>query len=571
MTTLVSQPATGVTDPNPDDASFEGASADGSRVFFETPEKLTAGDTDANRYDVYERAGGVTTLVSQPPTGVTDPDTHGVSFQGASADGSRVFFETQQKLTAGDTDSDLEDVYERAGGVTTLVSQPATGVADPDPDRVEFMGTSADGSRVFFTTTEKLTADDTDTDRTDVYERAGGMTTLVSQPTTNVTDPDTGDPVFRGASAGGNRVFFETAQPMTADDNDSARTDVYAAGSPDPRPNAAPAAGDDAYTTAEDTPLNVPASGVLANDTDPDGDPLTAAPGSGPAHGTLTLNADGSFTYTPATDYNGSDSFTYSAGDGSLDKTATVSLTVSAVNDAPACADLTAAADEDAPLAAAPDCSDVDNDALSYAIVDPPAHGSASVVSGLLRYTPAADYNGPDSFTYKAGDGSLDSNNATVSIDVAAVNEAPTAASDAHVTDEDTPLTVDAPGVLGNDTDPDGDTLTAVLVSGPAHGSLELNPDGSFSYTPARDFNGSDSFSYRAGDGSLESDPVTVTIDVSAVDDTPAAGAAQPPAGAPRPRGLPRRPVPQPPRSRRWPGLCSARAVCGARARGGCG
>ena len=158
---------------------------------------------------MYERAGGVTTLVSQPAAGVADPDTDDASFQGASADGSHVFFETLERLTADDTDCCFLDVYERAGGVTTLVSQP-TGVDDPDTDNAFFRGASADGSHVFLWTTQKLTADDADTNRFDVYERAGGETTLVSRPATGVTDPNTGIAFFGGASADGSRVFFGT-------------------------------------------------------------------------------------------------------------------------------------------------------------------------------------------------------------------------------------------------------------------------------------------------------------------------------------------------------------------------
>ena len=100
----------------------------------------------------------------------------------------------------------------------------------------------------------------------------------------------------------------------------------------------------DSYSTNEDTPLNVTAPGVLANDTDADGNTLTVAaprPASGPSHGTLTLNANGSFSYTPAANYNGPDSFTYNANDGTVNSAsaATVSITVNAVNDAPLCSD----------------------------------------------------------------------------------------------------------------------------------------------------------------------------------------------------------------------------------------
>ena len=223
-TRLVSQPS-GVADPDTNGADFRDASADGSRVFFGTNQKLTADDTDTNRMDVYERAGGVTTLVSQP-TGVADPDTGGVDFRGASADGGRVFFETAEKLTADDTDSAFRvDVYERAGGVTRFVSPPS-GVADPNTDHAGFVGASADGSRVFVVTNQKLTADDMDSDATDVYERAGGVMTLVSQPT-GVADTNTDGVDFVGASADGSRVFFLAGQKLTADDTDTNLIDVY--------------------------------------------------------------------------------------------------------------------------------------------------------------------------------------------------------------------------------------------------------------------------------------------------------------------------------------------------------
>src|SRR6185295_491558 len=105
---------------------------------------------------------------------------------------------------------------------------------------------------------------------------------------------------------------------------------------------------------------------------------------------------------------------------------------------------------------------------------------------GSFTYTPSADYNGPDSFTYKANDGQVDSNVATVSINVGPVNDPPAAQNDSVATAEETPL---VGNVLANDTDADGDALSAALVSGPAHGSLTLNPDGSFTYTPSADYN----------------------------------------------------------------------------------
>lgn len=249
VTTLITQP-TGVPDPDTDFVNFADASADGSRVFFNTTQKMTADDLDSGRVDAYVRAGGVTTLVTGP-TGVSDPDSAHVSIGTASADGNRFSFETTQKLTADDVDGSRTDVYERAGGVTTLVSRPTDG-PDPNSGEASFRAISANGGRVFFETDQKLTPDDTDAGRNDVYERAGGVTTLISKPT-DLADPDTGSAYSFAVSSGGNRVIFETVQRMTASDNDGGRTDVYAAGSPDPAPDPGP---DPSPTPEPNTPTS---------------------------------------------------------------------------------------------------------------------------------------------------------------------------------------------------------------------------------------------------------------------------------------------------------------------------
>jgi len=246
---------------------------------------------------------------------------------------------------------------------------------------------------------------------------------------------------------------------------------------------------------------------------------------TGPAHGTLSGTAP-AVTYTPASNYNGPDSFTFKANDGSLDSnTATVTITVTAVNDAPVASDQAVTTDEDTAKAITLSATDVEGSPLTYAIVSAPAHGTLSGTAPSLTYTPALNYNGPDSFTFKANDGLLDSSVATVSITVTAVNDAPVATNDSYSTNEDTPLTMAAPGVLGNDSDIDSATLAAVLVNGPANGTLTLNTDGSFTYTPAANFNGSDAFTYKVNDGSLESNTATVAITINAVNDAPVAGA----------------------------------------------
>ena len=153
---------------------FDGASRDGSNVFFETDESLVSADSDTH-LDVYERAGGQTALLSTGPADGNDDDS-GASFDGASEDGTRVFFQTADTLLSADTDSSL-DVYERAGGETTLVS---TGPAGGNGAiHAFFDGASADGSHVFLETAEPLASADIDSS-VDVYERAGGQTTLMS-------------------------------------------------------------------------------------------------------------------------------------------------------------------------------------------------------------------------------------------------------------------------------------------------------------------------------------------------------------------------------------------------------
>ena len=132
-----------------------------------------------------------------------------------------------------------------------------------------------------------------------------------------------------------------------------------------------------------------------------------------------------------------------------------------------------------------------------------PTAPSPSTPNGSFTYTPAADFNGTDTFTYRASDGSAQSNPATVTITVTAVNDAPTAADDTYSTAEDTALTVARPACSANDSDPDSSTLTAAVVTGPGHGTLTLNANGAFTYTPAANFNGPDTFTYRASDGSL--------------------------------------------------------------------
>jgi VCBS repeat-containing protein len=293
-----------------------------------------------------------------------------------------------------------------------------------------------------------------------------------------------------------------------------------------------PTAVGDSYTVAEDSVLSVAAPGVLANDFDVDGDSLTATLVTSTTHGSLAFNTDGSFTYTPQANFHGADSFQYAARDGSsFSFIRTVTLDVTSVNDAPVAAGDSYQTTEDTPLTVPAvgvlgNDSDVEGTALSAVLVTGPAHGTLTQsADGSFTYTPSANYHGTDSFTYRASDGSADSNIATVSLTISAVNDAPTAADDAYFLGEDQSLTIAGPGVLAGDSDVDGEALSALLVGGPAHGTLNLNVDGSFTYTPNADYHGSDSFTYRASDGSLESSVATVTLTIAPVNDAPTADA----------------------------------------------
>jgi len=286
--------------------------------------------------------------------------------------------------------------------------------------------------------------------------------------------------------------------------------------------NDPPVAVDNAYNTSEDTPLNVAAPGVLVNDTDADGDVLTATLESSPSDGLLTFRADGSFDYTPNPGFFGVDDFTYSVNDGEEDSNvATVTINVGEVNDSPVAQNDFYSTAEDTTLVVGASNGVLDNDTdeeddpLAAVLVAGPGNGALSLSpDGSFTYTPNLDFNGVDTFTYMANDGASNSNVATVTIDIGAVDDVPGAVDDDYHTPQETPLTIDAPGLLGNDTDPNGDPLLAVLGDDPLHGGLILNPNGSFTYFPDDGFFGVDTFTYQATDGINYSEPATVTITV---------------------------------------------------------
>ncbi|HEY4409643.1 MAG TPA: Ig-like domain-containing protein, partial [Acidimicrobiia bacterium] len=275
--------------------------------------------------------------------------------------------------------------------------------------------------------------------------------------------------------------------------------------------NDPPVVVDDFYTTNEDTPAT---GNVLANDSDPDGDTITVTQvtgsDSGPDNGSVTLNGNGTFTYTPFSNYHGSDHFSYRASDGTADsvRVANVTITIISVNDGGP------TANPDGPFAATErvtltvtdpargvlaNDTDPDNDVLTARLRSNPTSGAVSLSpDGTFSYTGGDHFCGDDYFSYVAFDGYIESAPARATIHVNCVHSPAEARDDQYSTVEDAELSVPATGVLQNDFHEQDDPIVAQLRDPPAHGTVTLNEDGSFDYRPDSNFNGTDTFTYEA-------------------------------------------------------------------------
>ncbi len=284
--------------------------------------------------------------------------------------------------------------------------------------------------------------------------------------------------------------------------------------------NQPPDASSDETTTDEDNAVTL---NVLGNDVDPDGDPLLVSDVTQGSNGSVTINADNTLTYSPSPNFNGSDAITYTVTDafGNTD-TANVMVTINPVNDAPVATDGTADSNEDSSVQINFVATDVDNSDLVFSVVSGPGNGTLGPVSGSsIVYTPNANFNGTDSFTFQASDGTAESNIATISISVSPINDPPDAVDDVASTVEDNEVTIN---VTSNDTDVDVDVLTITGVSQAQHGSVAItNNATAVSYTPTENFFGTDSFTYNISDGNGGTDTATVNVTVTSVNDAPVA------------------------------------------------
>lgn len=282
----------------------------------------------------------------------------------------------------------------------------------------------------------------------------------------------------------------------------------------------------DAYSLNEDTTLiRSAAGGVLKNDRDPDGNRISAFLVNRPAHGNIGLNRNGSFTYKPGGNYNGKDYFRYKACETAnpmrCGATVTVSLSIAAVNDVPKGVSDTARINEDTTLnLAAPGVlkndTDVDGDRLSVLAgsLSSPLNGSASLAAdGSLKYTPRKDFHGTETLSYRVTDGKTNSL-ATISVGVSPVQDAPVARNNTYYVYKNHLRYVDRPGVLGNDSDVDGDRLKVVGYTQARDAKITVGPGGGVIISPKKDFVGWTSFKYRISDNHGNYDIATANVRV---------------------------------------------------------
>ncbi len=253
--------------------------------------------------------------------------------------------------------------------------------------------------------------------------------------------------------------------------------------------------------------------------TDEDLDDLTFEVTTQPTKGVLTGTAP-SLTYTPNADYSGNDSFAFVANDGTVNSApATVTLTVTPVNDLPTADAQTLLTLEDTAIGIAITGADVDGNSLTFTVGAQPSNGVLSGAPPTLSYLPSAGFNGQDSFTVVPNDGTADGLAATITINVSSVNDLPVADALSLMLAEDSQVAVTLAG-----SDQDGDPLTFAIVDQPTSGSISGSPPA-LTYTPNADFFGVDTFTYAANDGTADSTPAIVTLTITSVNDAPVAEA----------------------------------------------
>ncbi len=294
-------------------------------------------------------------------------------------------------------------------------------------------------------------------------------------------------------------------------------------------PNAAPVAQNGTLTVLEDSSVN---SGTLTA-TDSEGNTITYALASTASQGTAVLvdAATGAYSYTPHANAEGSDSFTFTAADShGTSSAATITITITPENDVPVAGADSYSVTEAGTLnqpAAGVLANDTDIDvgaSLSVTVLSSPSNGSLSLATdGSFSYTHNGSETTSDSFTYTLSDGNGGTATGTVAITVTPVNDAPTADADVYSLNEGGTLNQTAPGVLVNDTDAEGNTLSVSVKTNPSHGTLTLNSNGSFDYVHDGSETTTDSFTYNLSDGNGGAATATVSLTITPQNDEPVA------------------------------------------------
>ena len=538
--------------------------------------------TDTVTYTISDGKGGTATTtvtinvapVNDPPVAVADTAT------------TREDTPVTVAVLGNDTDVDGDTltvtgatVDPAKGSVTvnpdrTLTFTPATNVNGP----VTITYTIADGKGG--TTTGTATIDITPVNDPATISAGTGSVKedTPAQTTTSgtlaITDPDAGEAAFQpqantAGAYGSFTIAADGAWSYTLDNTKpvvqalkegETHTETFTVQSIDGTPttvtisvvgtNDGPVANPDTASTNEDTPVTF---AVLGNDTDPDGDPLTVTGATvDPAKGTVTVNPDGTLTFNPAANVNGPVTVTYTIADGKGGTTtATATVNIAPLNDDPlARNDVNGLVKTDSLPATgnvitnpAGIDTDVDGDTLTVTTVAGAPVSGATVITGLFgtltiqadgQYSYIQDTTNPavtglipgatlqDSFAYTVEDGHGGSANAVLTINIAGANTPPVASPDTASTDEDKPVTF---AVLGNDTDPEGDTLTVTGATvDPAKGTVTVNPDGTLSFTPATNVNGPVTITYTIADGKGGTTTGTATVNIAPQPDSATLG-----------------------------------------------
>jgi uncharacterized protein (TIGR03382 family) len=457
--------------------------------------QLTVLDNDSTAPETGETLSVV--AVTQPDNGTVTISGSGVSFTPASN------FHGTTAFTYTVSDG-------RGGTATATVTVTVRPINDaPNANDDSYMVAVNSGARVLDVLLN-------DTAAPDVGETL--TVTAVTQPANGMVVLSNGVVRFTPrAGFSGTTTFTYTVSDGNGG-TDTATVTVKVDGANNP-----PVANDDSYMVAEDSAAT--AFTVLTNDTTDAGETLTITAVTQPANGTVTFTAS-EVSFTPAANFHGTTTFTYTVSDGNGgDDPALVRVVVTPVNDAPKANDDSFTVAEDsggtdldvlANDTSVPDLGET----LTVTSVTQPADGAVTLNGSLVRFTPAANFFGPVTFTYTLSDGNGGSATATVAVSVTPMNEPPNAVDDVFTVTEDRPATV--LNVLGNDTAaPDtGETLSVVAVTQPANGTVTLN-GGLVRFAPTLNFNGTTSFMYTVSDGNGGTDSATVTMNVTPVNDPP--------------------------------------------------